>query len=161
MSNLSIQDKVNYILDYLFDNFSFNKESFLLKFNIDADKTEEYFYQDKASLIYCDYFFFNLKFYKYEFYFERIDSKLLLENQNFFAIKALSNKQREKIFNFTESQRYNYLDAIILEQNNDFVSLITLFSDNSFTSFVNKGIDFEYIDPLFNLIVSKQNIDNF
>lgn len=161
MQNYSSYDKISFILEELHNNFSLTEESFLSKFNV--SDSEYYFYQDKASLIYCDYFFFNIKF-SYttnDFYFERIDSKLLLEGNSFFAIKALSDQQREEIFHFTEKERNIYLDNVILEQNYDFVSLLWPFLNNTFSHFINKGIDFKHIDPLYDLILTRKNLINF
>lgn len=161
MQNYSSYDKINFILEELHNNFSLTEESFLSKFNVSY--SDDYFYQDKASLIYCDYFFFNIRFNYMinEFYFERIESKLLLEGNSFFAIKALSAQQREGIFHFTEKDRNIYLDKTILEQNYDFVSLLIPFSNNSFSNFINRGIDFQYIEALYDLILTKKNLINF
>ena len=161
MQNYSSYDKINFILEELHNNFSLTEESFLSKFNVSY--SDDYFYQDKASLIYCDYFFFNIRFNYMinEFYFERIESKLLLEGNSFFAIKALSDQQREGIFHFTEKDRNIYLDKVILEQNYDFVSLLLPFLNNSFSHFINKGIDFQHIDAWYDLILTKKNLINF
>lgn len=163
MQNYFSYDKVTFIIDELYNNFSLNEKSFNDKFNVNLLDSADIFYQDKASLIYCDYFFFNIKFNHIttEFQFEKIDSKLLLEGNSFFAIKVLSNQQRKEIEHFTEKERFIYLDKIILEQNIEFVSLLVKFTNNSFNTFLRNGIEFQYKDQFYELISTRKNLLNF
>ncbi len=163
MQNYFSYDKVTFIIDELYNNFSLNEKSFNDKFKVNVLDSDDIFYQDKASLIYCDYFFFNINFnyITSEFQFEKIDSKLLLEGNSFFAIKVLSDQQRKEIEHFTEKERFIYLDKIILEQNIEFVSLLVKFTNNSFSTFLRNGIEFQYKDQFYELISTRKNLLNF
>lgn len=163
MQNYFSYPKVTFIIDELYNNFSLNKKSFNDKFKVNVLDSDDIFYQDKASLIYCDYFFFNINFnyITSEFQFEKIDSKLLLEGNSFFAIKVLSDQQRKEIEHFTEKERFIYLDKIILEQNIEFVSLLVKFTNNSFSTFLRNGIEFQYKDQFYELISTRKNLLNF
>lgn len=163
MQNYFSYPKVTFIIDELYNNFSLNEKSFNDKFKVNVLDSDDIFYQDKASLIYCDYFFFNINFnyITSEFQFEKIDSKLLLEGNSFFAIKVLSDQQRKEIEHFTEKERFIYLDKIILEQNIEFVSLLVKFTNNSFSTFLRNGIEFQYKDQFYELISTRKNLLNF
>ncbi len=163
MQNYFSYDKVTFIIDELYNNFSLNEKSFNDKFKVNVLDSDDIFYQDKASLIYCDYFFFNINFnyITSEFQFEKIDSKLLLEGNSFFAIKVLSDQQRKEIEHFTEKERIISLDKTILEQNIDFVSLLVKFTNNSFSTFLRNGIEFQYKDQFYELISTRKNLLNF
>lgn len=163
MQNYFSYDKVTFIIDELYNNFSLNEKSFNDKFKVNVLDSDDIFYQDKASLIYCDYFFFNINFnyITSEFQFKKIESKLLLEGNSFFAIKVLSDQQRKEIEHFTEKERIISLDKTILEQNIDFVSLLVKFTNNSFSAFLRNGIDFQYIDSFHELISTRKNLIHF
>lgn len=61
MQNYFSYDKVTFIIDELYNNFSLNEKSFNDKFKVNVLDSDDIFYQDKASLIYCDYFFVKLR----------------------------------------------------------------------------------------------------
>ncbi len=152
-------DKISFIVKEL-DFFSLTEESFFSKFNINV---QDAFYQDKASLIYCDYYFFKIIFSTTlnRFTLKKIENLEELKNNSFFAIKAFSDHDRLKMTDWTPKQRADYLDSFVKQENEDFISIITQFSNNSFNDFTHSGISEKHIHSLFELLYQRKNIINF
>lgn len=161
---ISFEQKKEFILKYLFDNFSTSKEEFLKNHNmLDADFNHQLL---QYSVSNSNYFFIKIEFNDNCLSFKQYTTTDIYNNNNiFFVIKGLDEQERNIFKQFKNEdylERNHFYDNIIIEKN-EFISFILKSLDNntSFQDLFFSGIKNQYLDTLYELLHDKSILDNF
>ncbi len=164
-NNISFEEKKEFILKYLLDNFSTDKKNFLK----DKNMSEEFLARqlNLYSMTKTDYFLLNIAFQDNVLFLHQPNLINDFQDNKFFVIQALDQSERkefEKLNSFINyHNKDNYYQQKIIEKN-EFISFLIQFThnnsyDNLFFSF--SGINPFHLDKLYYFIHNKLILEKF
>lgn len=162
-NTISLDPKKDFILKYLFDNFSTSKEEFLNN----NDILEKYFNEQlqSYSITNCDYFFIKIEFNDNGLLFKYCNATDNFNDNKFFLIKGLDENERNIFKQFNDEdflEKSNFFDKIIMKKN-DLISLILQFTNQeiSFQDLFFSEFNNSFVEKLYEIIYHKSILDNF
>lgn len=160
---ITFEQKKDFILKYLFDNFSTSKEEFLNNHHmLEKDFNEQFL---SYSITNSDYFFIKIEFNNHGLLFKHFNISDDFNDNKFFKIKGLDEEERHIFKQFNDKEvleKINFFDKIIMEKN-DLISLILQFTNQeiSFQDLFFSEFDNSFVETLYEIIYNKSILDNF
>lgn len=153
-TTLSLQEKAKFIINYMHHTFSIDKHEIETKF-----KGKNFY---TVNIIFCnDILNFSLSFCSLNDY-PNIDKMIALQSYSEEQLEKLIYLTKENPFNRSIPTNYSLQ---VLKNNNEIIRMITSFVDKDLElEFFNKNqiqYNNESIDLLYELMLLKQNMNNF
>lgn len=173
-TEISLEKKVCFILDYLCNNFLISKNKFIKKFNLQEDYFnnkqiqsfhcfQDDYFNVKKNNIHLSYIFFDISFHFQTLDF-RICSEIEVNSDQFFVIELPSKEEKLKLIELYQSSylKYHFLENIIKEKNK-IIQILLDSNGNSFSirKLFNEGLNAVHIEILYEFVKIEKNIKNF
>ncbi len=162
---LTFKEKYLTLTQYIFDNFSFNQESFEKTFSVSLDPLIQHNQDQTIAILEYDFYFFSLE---PDFQHNTINlirtPNLNLDKDKFLAIRTLTKDQRvifDSLNNKLSDEVYNFANQCLIENNKKFISFLMTSKNFYFKHIINYGLQEKHIDTLLEFINSESLIQNF
>ncbi len=162
---LTFKEKYLTLTKYIFDNFSFNQESFEKTFSVSLEPLIKYNQDENIAILAYDFYFFSLEpdFQNHTINLIRTPN-LNLDKHKFLAIRTLTKEQRvifDSLNNKLSNEVFDFANQCLIENNKNFISFLMISKDFYFKHIINYGLQEKHIDTLVEFIHSESLIKNF